>query len=59
MNISQTSQQPVEQERDGDPIARVIYGIGVVLTAFGAVISGDAKWTMVGVAMIAFCYLFE
>jgi hypothetical protein len=53
------SQEQVEPQVDDDPITRVIYAVGVVLTAFGSMLPGGGKWSMVGIAMIAFCYIYE
>ncbi len=53
------SQTPAEQQEQEDPLVRLIYAVGLVLTAFGGIVPGHISWSMVGVAMIAFCYLYE
>jgi hypothetical protein len=50
-------QQPDEQDEQ-DPLIRFIYALGVVLTMFGAMFPGGAKWTYTGLALIAFTYLY-
>lgn len=45
--------------RDGDPLMRFIWVLGVVMTAFGTAITGQPRWTLGGVALIVFSTLFE
>jgi hypothetical protein len=59
MEISAISQQQQQDEHEEqDPLIRFIYGLGVVLTMFGAFFPGGTKWSMLGVALVAFCYVY-
>lgn len=48
------SQRHDEQEED-DPIVRVIYALGIALTAIGPMLPEGNRWMILGVALITFC----
>jgi len=60
MNITAVRQQQPEDERceRDDPYMRLVYAIGIVLTAFGWAIPGQVNWTIVGVALVAFYWIY-
>jgi hypothetical protein len=44
---------------EGDRLMQFVWVLGVVMTAFGTAITGEPRWTLVGVALIVFSTLFE
>jgi hypothetical protein len=53
-----TYAQQEELEERQDPYMRLVYAIGILLTMFGHMIPGDVKWTMVGVALVVFYWIY-
>jgi hypothetical protein len=51
--------QQQEPREEVDPLFRIIYGLGVVLIAFGTFLPGGAKWTLAGAAIVTFCCILE
>lgn len=47
-----------EQEEE-DPVMRVIYALGIVLTAVGPMLPEGNKWMLLGVALIVFCTMLQ
>ena len=60
MDITTVSQQQrqIEHEEQRDPYMRLVYAIGLLLTMFGYFIPGDVNWTMVGVALVVFYWIY-
>jgi len=60
MNITTVQQQQLQDEQDErrDPYMRLVYAIGIVLTAFGWAIPGQVNWTIVGVALVMFYWIY-
>jgi hypothetical protein len=44
-----------DEREDEDPIVRVIYALGIALTAVGPMLPEGNKWMILGVALITFC----
>ncbi len=42
-------------EEEEDPVVRVLYALGIALTAVGPMLPDGNKWMLLGVALIAFC----
>jgi len=51
-------QQPQDDQVEQDPLVRFLYALGIVLTAFGAMLPGGAKWSFIGIALITFCSVY-
>jgi hypothetical protein len=51
----QANQQPTES----DPVLRLVYTIGLLLTAFGWFLPKGHDWVMIGVVIVAFYWLYE
>jgi len=60
MEITTTAQQQqqFEQCERQDPYMRLVYAIGILLTAFGWAIPGDVNWVLIGVALVAFYWIY-
>ena len=59
MDLTTVSQQQGQNDCERqDPYMRLVYAIGIILTAFGWVIPGDVNWTIVGVALVAFYWIY-
>jgi hypothetical protein len=48
-----------DRRDEADPLIRMIYGIGVVLIAFGAFLPGGTKWALAGAAIATVCCILE
>lgn len=55
-NITRTQQDKHEERQD--PCMRLVYAIGLLLTMFGHMIPGAVNWTMVGVALVVFYWIY-
>jgi hypothetical protein len=47
------------QTAESDPVFRIACTIGMLLTAFGAFLPKGHDWVVIGIVMVAFCYLYE
>ena len=44
-----------DEQEEEDPVVRVIYALGIALTAVGPMLPNGNKWMFLGLALIAFC----
>jgi len=51
-------QQQLDEQEEQDPIVRFLCALGVVLMMFGAMFPGGAKWAFLGIALIAFGWVY-
>ena len=58
MDITTVRQQRQVECEQQDPYMRLVYAIGILLTAFGWAIPGDVNWMIVGVALVAFYWIY-
>ena len=58
MDITTVRQQRHSECEERDPLMRVVYAIGILLTAFGWAIHGDVNWTIVGIALVVFYWIY-
>ena len=47
----QQQRQMAHEERE-DPLMRLVYAIGILLTMFGHFIPGQVNWNIVGIALV-------
>jgi hypothetical protein len=43
-----------DEQEEEDPVVRVIYALGIALTAVGPMLPNGNKWMILGVGLIAF-----
>ena len=41
-----------------DPLMRLVYAIGILLTMFGHFIPGQVNWNIVGIALVVFYWIY-
>jgi hypothetical protein len=58
MNISTVQQRRVECEEREDPLMRLVYAIGILLTIFGHFVPGSVNWNVVGIALVIFYWIY-
>jgi hypothetical protein len=59
MNMATVSQQQRQVEcEEQDPLMRVVYAIGILLTMFGQFIPGQVNWNIVGIALVIFYWIY-
>jgi hypothetical protein len=51
-------QQQMEEADDECLVNRIAYAVGVAVLLFGTVLPHSQRWVMLGVALIAFSYMF-
>jgi len=60
MNSTTTHPQSNQQINEADPVMRIICTIGMLLIPFGnALLPSGHNWAVLGIAIVAFCYLIE
>jgi hypothetical protein len=58
MTGTSISQQEYQEHEEFSPALRLVYAVGVILTAFGSNLPGGHRWNIIGVALITFCYVY-
>jgi hypothetical protein len=53
----QQQRQMAHEERE-DPLMRLVYAIGILLTMFGHFIPGQVNWNIVGIALVVFYWIY-
>jgi hypothetical protein len=59
MDMATVSQQQQQVEcEEQDPLMRLVYAIGILLTIFGGFIPGTVNWNIVGIALVVFYWIY-
>ena len=48
----------MECEERQDPLMRLAYAIGILLTIFGHFLPGPVNWNVVGIAVVVFYWVY-
>ena len=60
MDITTVQQQQRHsgcEERE-DPLMRLVYAIGILLTIFGSFVPGTLNWNVIGIALVIFYWIY-
>ena len=44
-----------DEQEEEDPVVRVIYALGIALTAIGPMLPDGNRWAVLGIGLVAFC----
>jgi hypothetical protein len=58
MNITQVQQRQMECEEREDPLMRLAYAIGILLTILGHFLPGPVNWNIIGIAVVIFYWIY-
>lgn len=51
--------QVKQQEEAYDPLVRVVYAVGAAMVVLGTLVPGRHGWAAAGIALLAFCWMYE